>query len=161
MINHNQGNPYKERIPPITCIYEDLPYKERPSPLRNECQLYAIIKTSKLSQTKVRIIYLSSVILELWKFFNLTFRGYLAGTTPVLSTRSSLFLFCRFCLEYVRTVRLTDDFWHHQLQWVLFYFFDMLFHAGFCNWFNESELWNWKNLVFTRVSMCHKELQEL
>ena len=39
----------------------------------------------------------------------------LAGTTPVLSARSSLFLFCRFCLEHVKTVQLTDDFWHHQL----------------------------------------------
>ena len=37
----------------------------------------------------------------------------MAGTTPVLFARSFLFLFRRFCLEHVRTVRLTNDFWHH------------------------------------------------
>ena len=55
-ISPNQGNPHKERIPQDTCIYENLPYKERPSPPRNGCQLYATIKTSKPSQTKVCII---------------------------------------------------------------------------------------------------------
>ena len=39
----------------------------------------------------------------------------MAGTTPVLSTRSSLFLFHMCCLENVRTVRLINDFRHFQL----------------------------------------------
>ena len=98
-----------------TCINKDLPYKERFSPPRNEGQLYTTTKTQKPSQIKIRIIYPSSATLELWKFSNLTFRGYLTSTTPVLSTRSFLFLFCRFYLEHVRTVRLTNDFQHHQL----------------------------------------------
>ena len=115
MINLNHGNSYKKRIPQDTCIYENLPYKERPSPPRNECQLYATIKAPKPSDTKVHIIYPISGTLELWKFFNLTFRGYLADTTLVLSARFSLFLFRRFCLEHVRTMWLTNDFWHHQL----------------------------------------------
>ena len=45
----------------------------------------------------------------------LTFREYSAGTTPVLSVRSSLFLFRRFCQEHVSNARLTNDFWHYQL----------------------------------------------
>ena len=57
----------------------------------------------------------SSSTLELWKFSNLTFGGYLTGTTPVLSTRFSLFLFRRCYLEHVRIMWLTDDFWHYQL----------------------------------------------
>ena len=73
------------------------------------------IKAPKPSDTKVHIIYPISGTLELWKFFNLTFRGYLADTTVVLSARFSLFLFRRFCLEHVRTMWLTNDFWHHQL----------------------------------------------
>ena len=35
---------YKERILQNTCINKDLPYKERPSPPRNECQLHTTIK---------------------------------------------------------------------------------------------------------------------
>ena len=27
--NHNQRNPYKERVPQNMCVNEDLPYKER------------------------------------------------------------------------------------------------------------------------------------
>ena len=97
------------------CINKDLPYKKRFSPPRNEGQLYTTIKTLKPSQIRIRIIYPSSKTLKLWKFFNLTFGGYLVGTTLVLSIRSSLFLFRRFCLEHVSTVQLTNDFWHHQL----------------------------------------------
>ena len=44
------------------------------------------------------------------KSSNLTFRGYLAGTTPVLFVRSSLFVLCRYCFKHVRTVWLTIDF---------------------------------------------------
>ena len=103
-----------KRIPQDTRINEDLPYKERPSLLRNRCQLYATIKTTKSSQIKIRIIYPRFDTLELWKFFNLTFGGYLADTKPVLSTRSSSFLFCKCCLKHMRIVRFIDDFWHHQ-----------------------------------------------
>ena len=45
------------------------------------------------------------------EFSNLTFGGYLAGTTPVLSARSSSFsVLSRSGIEYVRTMRLTGDF---------------------------------------------------
>ena len=47
----------------------------------------------KSSQTKVRIIYPSFGTLVLWKFSNLTFGGYFAGTTPVISW-DLLFLCC-------------------------------------------------------------------
>ena len=39
LVSHDQPqqrNLYKERIPQNTCINENLPYKERPSPPRNE-----------------------------------------------------------------------------------------------------------------------------
>ena len=103
-----------KRIPQDTRINEDLPYKERPSLPRNRCQLYATIKTTKSSQIKIRIIYPRFDTLELWKFFNLTFGGYLADTTSVLSTRSSSFLFRKCCLKHVKTVWFINDFWHHQ-----------------------------------------------
>ena len=45
MINPNQRNLYKEKIPQNTYINEDLPYKERPSPPRHKGQLYTTIKT--------------------------------------------------------------------------------------------------------------------
>ena len=120
-INPNQRNPYKERILQSTCINEDLPYKERFSTPRNEGQLYTTIKTPKPSQIKVRIIHPSSSTLELWKFSNLTFGGYLAGTIPVLSARFSLFLFRKFCLKHVRTVRLTEDFRRHHYIYLSIY----------------------------------------
>ena len=72
-------------------------------------------KNPKPSEIKVCIIFPSSGTLELWKFSNLTFGGYLAGITLILSVRSSSSLLRRFCLEHVRIVWLTDDFWHHQL----------------------------------------------
>ena len=99
----------------IRVLMIDLPYKKRPSMPRNRCQPYTTIKTPKSLQTKVHIISPNSGTLELWKFSNLTFRVYLAATTPILSTRSSLFLFRMCCLENVRTMRLTDDFRHFQL----------------------------------------------
>ena len=85
MNNPNQESSYKESILQNTHINKDLPHKERPSPPSNKCQLYATIKTSKPSQTKIRIISPSSGTLELWKLSNLTFRESLAGTTPILS----------------------------------------------------------------------------
>ena len=45
---------------------------------------------------------------------NLTFEGYLASTTPVLSVGSSLFVLCRYCFEHMRTVWLLLIFQHHQ-----------------------------------------------
>ena len=71
-------------------------------------------KNPKPSENKVHIIYLSAGTLELWKFSNLTFGGSLASTTLVLSVRFSSSLLCRFCLEHVKTVQLTDNFQHHQ-----------------------------------------------
>ena len=65
MVNPNQKDPYKERIPQDMRINEDLPYKERPFLPRNECQFYATIKTPKPSQIKVRIIYPNFGTLEL------------------------------------------------------------------------------------------------
>ena len=41
---------------------------------------------------------------------NLTFGGYLAGTTPVLSVRFFLFVLCRCHCEHVLTMQLTVDF---------------------------------------------------
>ena len=67
-------------------------------------------KNPKPSEIKVRIIYPNSGTLELWKFSNFTFEGYLAGTTPVLFVRFSSSLLCRSCLGHVRTVRLTNNF---------------------------------------------------
>ena len=106
---------HKERILQSMSINEDLPYKERYSPPRNKGQFYVTIKTPNPSQIKVCIIYLSSGTLELQKFSKLTFEGYLASATPVLSIRSSFSLLSRCCLEHMRTMQLTDDFWHHQL----------------------------------------------
>ena len=65
MINPNQGDSYKERIPRDTHINEDLPYKERLSMPRNECQPYVTIKTPKPSLIKIRIISLNFGTLEL------------------------------------------------------------------------------------------------
>ena len=132
MINPNQRNLHKKRIPPNTCINENLPHKERSSPPRNEGQFYTTIKTPKPSQTKVRIIF------QVWHtrvveiLSNLTFKGHLASTTPILSVRSSLFLFRRFYLERVRTVWLTNDFWHHHnLMFKGFFSFSILFSRVF------------------------------
>ena len=41
---------------------------------------------------------------------NLTFGGYLADTTLILSVRSSLFVLYKCCYERARTVWLTDNF---------------------------------------------------
>ena len=103
------------RIPQNTYIYKDLLHKETSFQLRNKGRFYTTIKTQKLSESKVCIIYLSSSTLEWKKFSNLTFGRQLAGTTPVpFVTFSSSSLLCRSCLEHVRTVQLTDDFQHHQ-----------------------------------------------
>ena len=66
-------------------------------------------KNPKPSEIKVCTIYPSSSTLGLWKFSNLTFEGYLASTTSVLSMRSSSLL-CKSCLGHMRTVRFTVDF---------------------------------------------------
>ena len=100
----------------IRVLMRIFPTRKDPLCQKKRCQLYTTIKTPKPLQTKVRIIYPSSSTLELWKFSNLTFGRYLVGTTPILSTRSSLFMFRRCCLEHLRTVQFTDDFWHHLVK---------------------------------------------
>jgi len=103
-----------KRIPQNTCIYKNIPHKEMPFSPRNKGWFHTTIKNSKPSKIKVCIIYLSFGTLDLWKFSNLTFGGYLACIILVPSVRSS-YLSRRFCPEHARTVQLTDDFWHHQL----------------------------------------------
>ena len=44
------------------------------------------------------------------KSSNLTYRGYLANITPVLSMRSSLFVSCSYCFEHMRTVWFAVNF---------------------------------------------------
>ena len=70
-----------KRIPQNTCIYENIPHKEMPFSSRNKGRFHTTIKNSKPLEIKMRIIYLNSGTLELWKFSNLTFKWYLAGTT--------------------------------------------------------------------------------
>ena len=113
-INRNQQSLYMKKILQNTCIYENLSHKEMPYSPRNKCRFHATIKNLKPSEIKVRIIYHSFGTLELWKFSNLTFGGYLVGTTPVFSVRSSSSLLCRFCSEHATTVQFIDDFWQHQ-----------------------------------------------
>ena len=84
-INPNQWNLYMVRIPWNTCIYEDLPHKETPSPPRKPRSVLHYYKNPKAPETNVRIIYPSSSTLKWWKFSNLTFGGSLADTIPVLS----------------------------------------------------------------------------
>ena len=88
----------KERISEDTQIKEVLSYKERTSRSRHGFRPYTTIKAPIPSPTKVRIIHLSFGTLELWTrdFSNLTIKGYLAGTTPILLLRSSAFALCRF-----------------------------------------------------------------
>ena len=50
-------------------------------------------KNPKLSENKIRIIDFNSGTLELWKFFNLTFRGSLAGITLILCIGFFFFFF--------------------------------------------------------------------
>ena len=54
-------------------------------------------KNPKPSKNKVRIIYLRSGILELWKISNLTFRRFLASTTLVLFVE--FFFFFLFVMQ--------------------------------------------------------------
>ena len=73
-------------------INKDLPYKEKTYYASLGVWIYFTIKAQKILRKQVRIIYPS---LGLWSgenIYNLTFRGYLAGTTPVLFARSSLFI---------------------------------------------------------------------
>ena len=85
-------------------------------------------KNPKPSENKVHIINPSFGTLGLWTFSNLTFGGYLADATRVLSVRFSSSLSCRFCLDHVRTVQFINDFRHHHHhsyplshQFVIFY----------------------------------------
>ena len=97
------------RIPKYTPINSDFPYKETPSYARNGGRFYITIKTPKTP-----IDQGTHNLPQLWhsrvvRSFNLIFRGYLAGTTPVLSVRSSLFVLCRYYFENVRIVWLIGD----------------------------------------------------
>ena len=107
-INLNQWNLYIERIPRDTYIYEDLPHKETSSSPRKQRSILHYYKNPKPKEIKVRIIYPNSCTLELWTLFNLTFKGYLASTAPILSLRFSSLL-CKFFLEHMKTMQLTDD----------------------------------------------------
>ena len=82
MINPNQRNLHMGRISQNTRIYAligNIFFVKKP---RSILHYY---KNPKNLEIKVRIIYPNFGSLELWKFANLTFGGYLAGTTPVLS----------------------------------------------------------------------------
>ena len=72
-------------------IQEDS-YKERTSTPRKRCQPSTTIKAPISSQTEERIIYHSLALQSCENSSYLTFRGYLAGTTPVLSVRFSFFV---------------------------------------------------------------------
>ena len=86
-------------------------YKEKTSTSRKRCQPFIIIKTSIPSLTKIRIIHPSSRTLEWWEVLTWPSKGiWWADTTSVLSARSSLFVLCRCCFKYVRTMWLTVDF---------------------------------------------------
>ena len=101
---------------PIRKGFRQICLKKTSSP-RKRGQPSTTIKTPIPSPTKVRIIYPSSGTLELWTrdFSNLTIGGYLAGTTPVLLLRSSVFVLCRF-LSGAREDRVAHwwFFRHHQ-----------------------------------------------
>ena len=75
------------RILEDTHINEDLPYKEKTNPQKTGTHNSLQLWHSKVVRS-----------------FNLTFGGYLAGTTPMLSIRSSLFIvqvLFRACKDYV------------------------------------------------------------
>ena len=72
-------------------IQEDS-YKEKTSTPRKRCQPSTTIKAPIPSQIEVRIIYPSLALLSCENSSNLTFGGYLADTTPMLSARSSFFI---------------------------------------------------------------------
>ena len=113
MVNPSQQNLYMRIISQNMCIYEDLPPQGNIFFAKKQKSILHYYKNSKPSENKVRIIYPNSGILELQKFSNLTFGGDLVGTTPVLSARFPFYLLHRFCFEYVKIVRLTDDLRHY------------------------------------------------
>ena len=110
--------------------------------------LYFTIRTPKLSQTKVRIISPSSNTLELWTFSNLTFRGYLVGTTLEFSVRFSSSLLRRSCLEHVRTMQLTDDFRHNQPEYEI----SKVFFQSFLNQLGEVKILDICNSYLTYLA---------
>ena len=67
-------------------------YKEKTSTPRRRAQPFTTIKAPIPSEIKVRIIYHSLALYSCENSSNLTFRGYSAGTTLVLSGRSYLFI---------------------------------------------------------------------
>ena len=97
------------RILEYTHINRDLLHKEKTCDTSKGVRFYATIKTQRLSKSKVRIIDPSFGTLKLRKDSNLTFGGYLAGTTPVSSVRSFLFV-VQVLLRACKAVWLIDDF---------------------------------------------------
>ena len=83
---------YKESVLSITfgTIQKDS-YKEKTSTPKKRCQPSITIKVPIPSQIKVRIIYPSLTLQSCENSSNLTFGGYLASTTSVLSVTSFLF----------------------------------------------------------------------
>ena len=97
----NNKDSYKERI--SKSMFMRIPIWKRLLSQEKRDQPLFTIKAQILSLIKVRIIY------PLWhsrvvRNSNLTFGGYLAGTTPVLSVRSSLFVLRKCCFEHVWTM---------------------------------------------------------
>ena len=73
-------------------INEYLSYKEKTCYASLGVWFYTTIKALKTLKKQVCIIHPSSGTLRVVRSSNLTFGGYLAGTTSVLSIRSSLFV---------------------------------------------------------------------
>ena len=108
----NNKYSYKERIPKN--MFMRIPIWKKLLSQEKRSQPLSTIKTTIISLTKVRIIYLlwhSRVV----RNSNLTFGGYLAGTTPVLSVRSSLFVFVQVLFR-VREDRVTY-WWFFGISW--------------------------------------------
>ena len=76
----------------IRALMEIYSYKEKTCCARIGVWFYTTIKAPIPSLIKVCKIQPSSGTLELWQSSNLTFRGYLIGTTPMLFVRFSLFV---------------------------------------------------------------------
>ena len=80
-------------------------------------------KNSKPSENKLRIIYLRSNTLELWKIFNLTFGGPLADITPILSVGFFFFFFFFFFVVQIlsRTHENRVAYWRFSVSSILFF----------------------------------------
>ena len=114
------------RVLEDTAINEDPPHKEKTCHASKGVWLYATIKTQDPQEKGTHNspqLWHSRVV----RNSNLTFGGYLASITLVLSARSSLLL-CRYCLERARTVWLTGNFFGIITSTCLFYYFSTSFY---------------------------------